>query len=572
METTHSSEGPTEPAATAANAGREEASLLWPSGWTPDATTRRAAVSDDCAADLELDCLIDSLCLAPFSRPFVKEILLDPCTDERVIAHRHAVLEDILSSSELARRLEALLPKIDALHRHHLPREKGELLHEIAWRLGELEIFMHCVQELASLLDSTLSSLRSEGFHAIRQRVSRLLRDETVQHLFQELPGMLSQVRGTRSITIGINVDSDFQPSGVTLLSINADRFDDHSPSFLNRLFGKSMGRGQGKGITPLHEIPTGDDASPLLVPLFRDLSEVVARSLKPVAAALQRFKGVRTLFLDQWGQEIAFFLGAAKMIHRLQSAGLPFCRPQVSEMQNDAYEIHDSYNIVLALKIAAGEGDRDLSSRIVRNDVALGAHEVSILTGPNQGGKTTYMQAVGLVHVMCQAGLYVPGTCAKLCSVDAIYTHFPAIEQRELDTGRFAEEVKRLGEMFAHATPQSLILLNESLTTTSPRESLELARELVSALQMLGARAVYTTHLYELAFETDDFNAKTRGVGKVASLVARFEQKGNDIRFTFKIESGPPAGSSHAREVASRYGISYTQLVEVLRNRGIVT
>jgi DNA mismatch repair protein MutS len=88
----------------------------------------------------------------------------------------------------------------------------------------------------------------------------------------------------------------------------------------------------------------------------------------------------------------------------------------------------------------------------------------------------------------------------------------------------------------------------------------------------MLGARSIYTTHLYELAAEAEDFNAATRGAGRVASHVARFERNGNDVRFTFKIEPGVPAGSSHAREVAARYGVSYTQLLEVLRQRGILT
>ena len=540
----------------------EEASLLWPPGWNPGPSAQRAAASGDWVPDLELNLLIDHLCLAPSFRPFVRDILLELCTDVKVIEHRQAVLQDILDSRELARRLEALLPKIDALHRHHLPREKGELLHEIAWRLGELEVFMQCVRELESLLDDASPALRSEGFLLMKQRISRLMSDEAVQHLFRELPGMLSRARATRSITIGVNIDNELQPSGATLLSINADRFADHSPSFLRRLF--------GKGIAPLHEIHAARGSAPVLVPLFRDLSDIVGRSLKPVVEALQRFKDLQTLFLDTWGQEISFFLGAERVIRRLQTAGLPLCRPRVSTTPDSPYTVQESYNIVLALQ-AAVENGRDISSKIVRNDASLGAHEVSILTGPNQGGKTTWMQAVGLAHVMCQAGLYVPGTRAELFPVDAIYTHFPAAERRDPDSGRFVEEVKRVGEIFGRATPRSLVLMNESLTSTSPRESLELAREIVAALQMLGARSIYTTHLYELALEAEALNAATRGVGTVVSHVARFERDGGDIRFTFKIEPGVPAGSSHAREVAARYGVSFTQILDVLRRRNLI-
>ncbi len=147
----------------------------------------------------------------------------------------------------------------------------------------------------------------------------------------------------------------------------------------------------------------------------------------------------------------------------------------------------------------------------------------------------------------------------------------FPAVEQRDLDTGRFAEEVKRLGTIFAHATPSEPDPAERIAHRNEPAGEPRAGAGIVSALQMLGARAIYITHLFELAFEADDFNRNTRGTGQVASLVARFERKESDIRFTFKIEPGVPSGSSHAREVASRYGISYNQLVEVLRNRGIV-
>jgi DNA mismatch repair ATPase MutS len=273
---------------------------------------------------------------------------------------------------------------------------------------------------------------------------------------------------------------------------------------------------------------------------------------------------GVHTQFLDQWGQEISFYLGAARLARRLRDAGLPFCRPVVSAPGTDGCMVEGCYNIVLALKMAEHGREEDLSRTIVSNDLAFGPHEVTILTGPNQGGKTTYMRSVGLVHVLCQAGLPVPGRSARVSAVDSIHTHFPRSERVDLESGRFADEMRRLRDIFARATPASLILLNESLTATSARESLELAREVVGALQILGARAVYTTHLYELAAEADAFNARTTGPGRVGSLVAR---PGS----SFKIEPGPPAGSSHAREVAARFGVSYEQLVDVLRGRRIV-
>ncbi|MBZ0288083.1 MAG: DNA mismatch repair protein MutS, partial [Anaerolineae bacterium] len=143
------------------------------------------------------------------------------------------------------------------------------------------------------------------------------------------------------------------------------------------------------------------------------------------------------------------------------------------------------------------------------------------IITGPNQGGKTTHIQAIALAQVLFQAGLYVPGCSARISPVDGIYTHFPVEERPSAEAGRFGEEAQRLSEIFAQATRHSLILLNESLSSTAPGESLYLARDIVRCFRLLGVRAAYTTHMHELAANLDEYNMQTPGDSKVVSLVA---------------------------------------------------
>jgi len=543
----------------------EGVSFLWPAHVALGPPDLKPRLTVEQATDLELTTLVEALCYDPSDARGVTEILSGLCQDPAVIAYRQGVLDCILGSPALAAALEALLPKIDLLRRHHAPREKGELLHQVVWRLGELEIFLDCVRELAGALGALPGDGLAEGLRRARDPIIGLIRSEPVDQLAKELPRLLSEVRGTRSLTVGINVDQDFQPSSATLLSINARSFGDRSPSLLGRLFGGGRfgdrQEPQG-GIAPLRRVPSGS-ANPMLQPLFRDLSELLTRTLRPVAAELQRFVGVNGSFLDRWGRELAFYLGAVRLIRRVRGAGLPLCWPQVSTAGADGYRAEGCYNLVLALKLAAQGHEAELSRLVVANDLSLGPREIAVLTGPNQGGKTTLMRSVGLARVMGQAGLPVPGTRAAMSVVDAIHTHFPHGERGDLDSGRFAEEMRRLRDIFAQATPASLVLLNESLATTSPRESLELAREVVSALQVLGAPAIYTTHLYELASEAEAFNTGTAGPGRVASLVARPDR-------SYRIEAGPPAWSSQAREVAVRCGISYDQLIELLRSRGI--
>ena len=153
----------------------------------------------------------------------------------------------------------------------------------------------------------------------------------------------------------------------------------------------------------------------------------------------------------------------------------------------------------------------------------------IGILTGPNQGGKTTYTQMVGLCQLLAQTGLWVPAAQARLSPVDNIYTHYPVEEQLAKGTGRFGEEAQRLSQIFARGTRHSLILLNESLASTNPGESLYIAQDIVRILRRLGARAIFATHLHELAADVAALNASTTGESRIVSLVASRTEAGDD-------------------------------------------
>jgi DNA mismatch repair ATPase MutS len=190
------------------------------------------------------------------------------------------------------------------------------------------------------------------------------------------------------------------------------------------------------------------------------------------------------------------------------------------------------------------------------------------VLTGPNHGGKTTYIRAVGVAQALCQTGLFVPARAARMSPVDAIYTHFPAREDARPGQGRLDAEADRLAAIFRGATRQSLILLNEALAGTSALEALDLARGVVRALRMLGARGIYVTHLHELAAIVDEINASTPGDGTVASLVAVAGAGGSLTSRTYRIQPGPPSGTSFAAEIAEQHGISFEQLARLLSDR----
>lgn len=294
------------------------------------------------------------------------------------------------------------------------------------------------------------------------------------------------------------------------------------------------------------------------------------------MAAALGAFIRVNTQFLAALEPEIVFYLGAVRLINDITARGLPMCRAEVCEMEARSCIIHDCYNMHLALRIMLRNLDAHLAGEIVGNDVEFGDNgRIQIITGPNQGDKTTYVQAVALTQVLFQTGLYVPGGSACISPVDGIYTHFPVEEKPNTEAGRFGEEAQRLSEIFAQATRYSLILLNESLASTASGESLYLARDIVRCFRLLGVHAAYTTYMHELAASADELNNAIAGDSKVVSLVATAQTtssgQGGAVKRTYKVIASPPMGRSYAQELAAQYGISFEKIVETLNARQVI-
>lgn len=566
-------------------------SLLWPQGMGFSAQDSADRWGERSAADLSLNALAAALCLDSRHVEGIRSILTALCDDVRVIQYRQEVLEDYLRLPDLAEGLESLLPAISQMTeaRTRLYEPDQALLFRTVWRLGELEVYTDCVSKLRKLLSRV--DLKSEGLIRLRDLTAEIESSPAFQSLAEEMPKLREALNQMASVTIGVNLDHELHPVEATLLSVNAKKFKGEENIMLKRLLGGHK-QGEFEGVGPLHQVPykTNTFMGPsflikvtdpmlnredhLMFPLFKDLDRVLKSVVRPIAEALDAYIQLNGQFLVALEPEIEFYLGAVRLIHKMQEAGMPMCRPQIVAKEERLAELDDLYNLTLALHLHDLHKKAGLHAEIVLNNIAFNPQgRIFILTGPNRGGKTTYAQAVGQVQMLFQAGLYVPARRARLSPADGIYTHFPVEEKPQSDMGRLGEESSRLSAIFQHASRYSLILLNESLSTTSPGESLYLARDVVRALRLLGVRALYATHLHELG-EVEEINQDTPGDSLVASLVAGAaydESSPQEVRRTYKISPASPTGLSYAKDIARRYGISFEQLQQVLQKRKVV-
>lgn len=565
-------------------------SLLWPAEG-PEQPDR--PLSAETIRDLALEALVAGMCPYSPHQDALRPILYQLCQDPAVLAYRQAVLADLLHQPALADTLASLLPLLDELMLFtHPPLANETALHQVIQRAGELKLLVDCVAHLNDAFEAGGGGLNSPGLRALHRYIAQLSADKSFQQVVKALPAILADLRACTSITVGVNLDEHLQPEAAVLLAVNAKRFTESS--LLDRLLGR--GAASGKGIAPLHTLPTLNESGypitgshaagapaqrvePMLVPLFRDLSQVLEKTARPVARELEQYVHLNSRTLKDLRPAIIFYVQAVALARKLAALGLPFCLPELAPAAERVCEIEDNYNVQLALHLSSQQPGGTLADRVITNPVSLGEHgRIVILTGPNQGGKTTYMQAVGQAQVLAQAGLFVPGRRARISPVEGIYTHYPAEERLESGTGRFGDEARRLRAIFEQVTRDSLVLLNESLATTNMGESLYLAQDLVRALRRIGLRAIFTTHLHELAAAVEDLNQDTAGDSRVVSMVASYEQGQDDQsdaagegRYSYRVVFSPPLGRSYAARIAARYGIGLEQLLALLHRRRVL-
>ncbi len=572
-----------------------DVSLLWPAG-RRGAAGGAPGVSAAAATDLDLDPVVRALAGRDSRREaMVRAVLTRPVADGEVIRYRQAALTDLMNDARLRAGLGSLLSLLAEAAHEEQPAARGESdwgVLAFTRRLNDLALYVRAVERLQALLAAAAPA--SEAFGALRAAVEEEAASESFRALQAELPAVRSQLSQGECITLVINLKPSWEPESAAILSIG--------PRTAGRGILQRLLPGQAAhALTPLRRV----EGAGLLAAdhsLGRDLRALLESTAAPVIGALERFHQVHAAGLMHLEAELAFLLGAAELFARLGAMGLPFCMAEVAPIAERSARIESAFSLALALRLLADP--RPGPRRIVPSDVRFSPEgRIWILTGPNRGGKTTFLRAVGLSHLLFATGLPVPGRRARLSPIDRIITHFVTQEHGTPGEGRLDEEAEGLAQIFAEATPHSLILLNEVLAgSTSQVEALALAGDAVRGLRLLGARCVFATHLHDLAASVDRINASVPDADSaVGSLVAGVLEPGDTapepITFgrtaeavaapgteppagaergegepqpTFHIMPGPPRGLSFASAIARQHGISFAQLRDRLRARGI--
>ncbi|MBO5621713.1 MAG: DNA mismatch repair protein [Butyrivibrio sp.] len=554
----------------------------------PDHKISYKKLSDLTVHDIGMDTVLGRLTAEKNEQTYINGVMRLMASDPENARYRSDVFDDILKNKAMREELVELLDRVNFLreygsYRHDNDHEPG--VWDLVHRLEEINDYIESIGAIHKCLSN--ADIHSEGLLGLKKYVTDLYEDNGFEGLKKDIKALRADTNNLKSVTVGINLNERFEASGIGIISINSKPFTKANvvKHFMDKVSSKDIiqdntewkegykfdefsARGpisNGADFIPpvfsplammsVMKVSEADDSTKTITNYMDKITErMLSQTVKHLRNVLNKYTMLTVTDITDLMPEFIYYIRWAEYIEKMSALGASFCKPEAIDKESGplSMEAEGIYNIKLLTEHAGAN-----NAEIIKNNLDFSdEHSLYILTGANMGGKTTITQTVGQLFFMAQGGIYVPATRFKYVPIDAIYTHFPADEDKTMDLGRLGEECKRFKELYESATSESLLLLNETFSTTSFEEGYFIAKDCCKAILCKGARTVYNTHMHKLAIEIAEIN-EDKYKAKAASLIVK-AQEGKRL---YEVEVAPPKGLSYAKDIAEKYGVTFDML-----------
>jgi hypothetical protein len=432
--------------------------------------------------------------------------------DVDTILRRQEIVKDCLKNPAVVRELFDLTGEaIEATRRQwwdlssHYP---DSVLYSSMELLGSLSVIL---RKLRGIAEETGDRFESAAFTAL----FAMLRMELGDEYLASIQNYLTELRFRAGVLLSAELGESNEGVNYELRQPPV-----REPNWLRRMLAK-----EPPGYT--FQIDPRDEAGAQIVAgmRHRGISRVTVTLARSADHVLNFFKLLRT--------ELAFYIGCLNLHAKLAAKGEPMCFPTPDSGVERKLRFRGLYDVCLSLH---------MEPTLVGNDANADGKNLAIITGANQGGKSSFLRSVGLAQMMMQCGMFVGAAAFETELCPALFTHYKRREDATMKSGKLDEELARMSEIVDHIVPNSILLFNESFAATNEREGSEIATQIVLALQEKRIKVFFVTHLHEFAHSFFD-----RKIGDAIFL--RAERMADGTR-TFKLVEGVPLETSYGEDL----------------------
>ncbi len=484
--------------------------------------------------DLNCDQIVDAV-TAGREEYNLKPFFYAPLRRVDAINYRHEVMQDLEDTAILervrsfAQQMRKMRDYLDHLQKLYYKEQKQ------AWFLDAIGVYCDAINEFATGLSDT--AIKSRGFLGFRDYVTDYARSSPFNALLLKTNKLKADLATVKYCVL-----------------IRGDKFtvlkyeDEHDYSKeVDETFEKFK---QGAAKDYRVRFSENNDMNHIEAKIL----EFVANLHPEVFRPLEDYCTMNANYLDEavanFDREIQFYLAYLEYTQVLLHAGLSFCYPQVSDTNKQIYD-YDGFDIVLAHKLVKQ------NDHVICNDFYLRTKDrILVVSGPNQGGKTTFARSLGQLHYLASIGCPVPGSKAQLLLFDKLFTHFEKEEKVENLRGKLEDDLLRIHYIIERATSRSIIIMNEIFTSTTIQDETFLSKKVMDQISALDVVCVWVTFVDELA----SYGPQT------VSMVSTVDPDNPALR-TFKIVRRPADGLAYAMAIAQKYRLTHDAITERIKS-----
>ena len=503
---------------------------------TEDSIKKDTLEAPDFFVDLNLDQIIDAI-TAGRQEYHLEPLFYASLNDVDAIEYRHEIMRD-LEQQVLYDHIRTFAQRMRTMRKQLAQAEKLSYRYQKeSWFVDAVETYCEAVTGLVQ--DVTRVDVRSRGFLAFREYVTDYADSGRFTSLLAETKTLKADVS---AITYCLLIRGNSVQ--VRMYESESDYSVDVAETFAKFKQGA------------VKDYRVKFSTWPNMNHVEAQILDLVAKLYPDIFLHLDAYCAKNGAYLDEtlvnFDREIQFYLAYLEYIARFKRAGLQFCYPHISTTDKDVY-VYEGFDVALANKLVTATS----SSSVVCNDFYLnGKERIVVVTGPNQGGKTTFARAFGQSHYLASIGCPVPGREAHLFLFDRLFTHFEKEEDIKSLSGKLQDELVRIHHILTHATSNSIIILNEMFTSTTIHDALFLSKKIMEQLLQLDLLCVWVTFIDELA----SFSEQT--VSMVSTVVPE-----NPALRTYKIVRRPADGLAYAKAIAEKYRLTYDGVKERIQS-----